>query len=69
MWLVAIRPSDSVVRPRDRRSVVGVGLKGALAGCAHKLVDAIDDLEVDLGRLAGLFSGGFRWQRSRRRAS
>ena len=68
-WLVAIRPSDSAARPRDRRCAVGVGLKGALAGCAHKLVDAIDALEVDLGRLAGLFSGGFRRQRSRRRAS
>eukprot|EP01043_Picozoa_sp_COSAG02_P142074 COSAG02_NODE_80989_length_105_cov_1210.666667_1_plen_29_part_01 len=24
-------------------------------------VDAIDAVEVDLGRLAGLFSGAFRW--------
>ena len=37
VWLVAIRPSDSVARPRDRRSVVGVGLKGSLAGCGHEL--------------------------------
>ena len=37
MWLVAIRPSDSVARPRDRRTVVGVGLKGGLAGCRHEL--------------------------------
>ena len=37
VWLVAIRPSDSVARPRDRRTVVGVGLKGGLAGCGHEL--------------------------------
>ena len=36
-WLVAIRPSDSVARPRDRRSVVGVRSKGGLVGCAHEL--------------------------------
>ncbi len=35
--LGAIRPSDSVARPRDRRTVVGVGLKGGLAGCGHEL--------------------------------
>ena len=37
VWLVAIRPYDSIVRPRERRSVVGVGLKGSLAGCGHEL--------------------------------
>jgi len=37
VWLVAIRPSSSVARPRNRRSVVGVGSKGGLAGCAHEL--------------------------------
>ena len=37
VWLVAIRPSDSIALPRDRRSVVGVGSKGGLAGCAHEL--------------------------------
>ena len=37
VWLVAIRPSDSVALPCDRRSVVGVGSKGGLAGCAHEL--------------------------------
>jgi len=37
VWLVAIRPSDSVARPRDRRTVVGVGLKGGLVGCGHEL--------------------------------
>ena len=36
-WLGAIRPFDSVARPRDRRSVVGVGSKGALVGCGHEL--------------------------------
>ena len=37
VWLVAIRPFDSIARPCDRRSVVGVGSKGGLAGCAHEL--------------------------------
>ena len=36
--LGAIRPSDSVTRPRKRHSVVGVGLKGALVGCGHDLL-------------------------------
>ena len=36
-WLVAIRPCDSIAMPRHRRSVVGVGLKGSLAGCGHEL--------------------------------
>eukprot|EP01043_Picozoa_sp_COSAG02_P001600 COSAG02_NODE_34_length_49821_cov_105.420438_31_plen_107_part_00 len=37
MWLVAIRPSSSVARPRNRRSVVGMRLKGGLVGCGHEL--------------------------------
>ena len=36
-WLVAIRPSDSIALPRDRRSVVGVGLKGGLVDRGHEL--------------------------------
>eukprot|EP01043_Picozoa_sp_COSAG02_P030305 COSAG02_NODE_1928_length_10338_cov_85.895888_3_plen_177_part_00 len=37
VWLGAIRPYDSIARPRDRRSAVGVGSKGGLAGCVHEL--------------------------------
>ena len=37
VWLVAIRPSDSIARPRDRRSAVGVGLKGGLEDRGHEL--------------------------------
>ena len=36
-WLGAIRPADSIARPRDRRSAVGVGLKGCLADRGHEL--------------------------------
>ena len=36
-WLGAIRPTDSIARPRDRRSAVGVGLKGCLADRGHEL--------------------------------
>ena len=36
-WLGAIRPSDSIALPRDRRSVVGVGLKGGLVDRGHEL--------------------------------
>ena len=32
MWLVGIRPSDSVARPRDRRTVVGVRLEAGVGG-------------------------------------
>ena len=35
--LGAIRPGSSVARPRNRRSIVGMGLKGGLVGCAHEL--------------------------------
>ena len=35
-WLGAIRPADSMARPRDRRSAVGVGLKGCLADRGHE---------------------------------
>ena len=35
-WLGAIRPTDSIARPRDRRSAVGVGLKGCLADRGHE---------------------------------
>jgi hypothetical protein len=37
VWLVAITPSDSVARPRDHHTVVGVRLKGGLAEYAHEL--------------------------------
>ena len=36
-WLGAIRPVDSIARWRDRRSAVGVGLKGCLADRGHEL--------------------------------
>ena len=37
VWLVAIRPADSIARPRDHRSAVGVGLKGGLVDRGHEL--------------------------------
>ena len=40
VWLGAIRPFDSVARPRDRRSVVGVGLKEVWRGAGTSFVDA-----------------------------
>jgi hypothetical protein len=44
-------------------------VKGGFGGVrARAFVDAIDAMEVDLGQLAGLFSGGFWRQRARHRA-
>ena len=68
-WLVAIRPSDSIARLRDRRSALGVGLKGGVVECAHELPRRHRRCAVDLGRLAGRISGGVRRQCSRRWAS
>ena len=64
--LVAIALSDGVARLLCHRSAAGWGVKGVWRSARTSFVDAIDAVEVDLGWLARLFSGGFRWQRSRR---